>query len=427
MDENVLNRHCSFRALQRMETEREDYEAYLASLPKGARGAAQKGATKKVIGVDFGTSSLRCAILDDSKVSIIEDREGSRCTPAYVFLEGGWGDNETEPVLGRLAKGKLYARPGEVKPVHRILAEAKKEDGEEAKVLAKRSAGAMLREVMVEAVEKRGAGDIGECDCVLTYSPGFDEYQQELLVEAGKNAGLSDPLILCEPASALIAAEHQGIISKDKKSKPCVVVDVGHSVTHMSLVEGDALVCSLSCDMGGEMLQRGLVNHIAEKFSKSNGGIDLLSDELSLQRMHDVAEECAAELGKKKRAHVDLPFITADAKGPKHLKETVSIDVLESIMNDSVKSSTAIDGGTVEAALLNMLMKTLESGNKTPFQLGAVLLVGAASRQPIFERSLTKAMASLGGDQFSSEMLAAVEGGRRAELNAMGAALAMPS
>lgn len=256
----------------------------------------------------------------------------------------------------------------------------------------------------------------------------------------------------------------QGVIGKEAKANPCVVVDVGHSITHVSVVEDDALVCSESVAMGGETLEvRGrpsifshhplllnftftnpqhntcnrltplppllaqnvLVDLLAEKFAKSNNGMDLLSDKLSLQRVHDAAFESIAELSNKSMCDVDLPFITADAEGPKHLNENISSGVLESAVNDNIKVHEGVEGDSIERVFTNLLMKNLEKSGKTPFDLGAILLVGGASRQPIFERSLKNAVGLMGGEDWASKTLIAIEGDKRAELTAIGASVAI--
>ena len=107
-------------------------------------------------------------------------------------------------------------------------------------------------------------------------------------------------------------------------------------------------------------MENVLVGLLAYKFSKSNDGIELLSDKLSLQRVHDASFDCVAELTKKSMCDVDIPFITADANGPKHLLESISSGVLESAVNDSIKLNEGVEGDNIEKVFTNMLMKKLE-------------------------------------------------------------------
>ncbi|GMI11385.1 hypothetical protein TrRE_jg7970 [Triparma retinervis] len=415
-----------FKALQRMEHDKLEYEEYLAGLPTDGSVPSNPHnvPSQKVLGIDFGTSSLRCAILNDRKATIVEDKDGGRSTPSYVFFENA-SESPLVPICGRLAKSKLFAGPQEVKSVYSMLADAANDGDGKVKEMGTAGAGHMIREVAGDAIEKRGIGTIGDCECVLTFSPQFNEYQQEMLVNAAKSAGLIDPLIVCEAVGALIGAEFEGVIGKEVKAKPCVVVDVGHSVTHVSVVEDDALLCSESVAMGGETLENVLVDLLAGKFAKSNNGMDLLSDKLSLQRVHDAAFESVAELSNKSMCDVDLPFITADAEGPKHLQESISSGVLESAVNDSIKAIEGAEGDSIEKVFTNLLMKNLEQSGKTPFDLGAVLLVGGASRQPIFEKSLKSAVGLMGGEDWASQALVAIEGEKRAELTAIGASVAI--
>ena len=306
-----------------------------------------------------------------------------------------------------------------------MLAEAGNKDDEKMKAMGTTSAGLMIREVAGDAIEKKGIGTIGDCECVLTYSPQFTEYQQEMLVDAAKSAGLIDPLIVCEAVGALIGAEFEGLIGKEIKAKPCIVVDIGHSVSHVSVVEDNVVISSKSVELGGETLEKVLVKLLSDKFAKANDAMDLLADKLSLQRIHDAAFDSVTELSNKSRCDVDIPFITADASGPKHLQENVSNGVLESAVNDTIQEDESIEGDNVEKVFTGLLMKNLEESEKTPFDLGAVLLVGGASRQPIFEKSLKSAVGLMGGEDWGTKVFISVEGDKRAELTAIGASVAI--
>ncbi|GMI03898.1 hypothetical protein TrVE_jg2550 [Triparma verrucosa] len=367
-----------------------------------------------VLGVDFGTSSLRCALLEGDKSTIVEDRDGSRDTPSYVLYEEG-----SDPVLGRLAKQKLHAGQKEVLSVHEILAEG------EDRTKGVDSASLILREVIVDAIEKRGAGLIGEVESVVTYAPNFTPFQQEILVDAAKSAGLIDPYVVCEPVGALIAARKLEIIPATTKAKNCIVVDVGHGVMHVSVVKDDDVVATKSSVIGGALLQDTLVQFLAEKFEEKNGGIKLRDDALSLQRLHDEVEGIAAELSKKSRVDVDLPYITADEKGPKHLNESISLSVVKSMVDEKVKADEGLIGDGVSDVVMNDLMDVLTQSKTTPFELGTVLVVGGASLSPIFKDGVKEAAVKMGGEDFMVKTLNVVEGGGREDLTAIGASLAL--
>ncbi|GMI10636.1 hypothetical protein TrLO_g13806 [Triparma laevis f. longispina] len=366
-----------------------------------------------VLGVDFGTSSLRCALLDGDKSSIVEDRDGARDTPSYVFYEEG-----SEPVLGRLAKQKLHVGPMEVLSVHDILSGEDRQKGVDAAAL-------MLRDVIVDAIEKKGAGMIGEVESVVTYAPNYTAVQQEILVDAAKSAGLIDPYVVCEPVGALIAARKLEIVPATTKAQNCVVVDVGHGVMHVSVVKDDDVVATKSSMIGGALLQDTLVQVLANKFEEKNNGMKLRDDKLSLQRLYDEVEGIAAELSKKSRVDVDLPYITADEKGPKHLNESISLNVIKSMVDELVKEDEGLAGDGVADVVMGDLMEVLTASKCTPFELGTILVVGGASLSPIFRDSVKEAAVKMGGEDFMVKVVNVVEGGGREDMVAMGASLAL--
>jgi len=194
----------SYRAVQRMKLEQEEYDDYLLKFGHHDDAATPLVA---VLGVDLGTSSVRVAITQEGKPVIVEDREGGRFTPSYVFYEDGGG-----AVTGNLAAQRVHAGPQKVlSPFDLLTALEAPEHDEEAT----RATADMLRDVVVNAIDKKAAGSIGAVEGVLSYNPAFTQQQQQALVKAAEMAGLIDPYIVCEAVGAAIAAEHHGIITKE--------------------------------------------------------------------------------------------------------------------------------------------------------------------------------------------------------------------
>jgi hypothetical protein len=148
-----------------MEQDKLEYEEYLAGLPTDGSvpNNPNNVPSQKVLGIDFGTSSLRCAILNERKATIVEDKDGGRSTPSYFFFENQ-SESPLVPICGRLAKSKLFAGPQEVKSVYSMLAEAINDGDGKVKEMGTVGAGHMIREVAGDAIEKRGIGTIGDCE-----------------------------------------------------------------------------------------------------------------------------------------------------------------------------------------------------------------------------------------------------------------------
>jgi molecular chaperone DnaK len=187
-------------------------------------------------------------------------------------------------------------------------------------------------------------------------------------------------------------------------------------------------LATTSAALGGETLQNLLVSHLGSKFLKSTS-LDVTADPMALQRLHDAAAQMVAELSNKTRADADLPYITADAGGPKHLLETVSRQVLEQMLDEAVGSlgllkDTAF-GTDAAAVVVNHLMDNLTAAKLTPADLGAVVLAGGASRAPAYAGAVRRAVNLLGGEDWGNKTLRVVEGELADELNVQGAALSL--
>ena len=211
-----------------------------------------------------------------------------------------------------------------------------------------------------------------------------------------------------------------------EKLKPVMIVDFGHAVGSFSVVASDKLIATSSTPMAGQLLASVVVDTLTDKFRESDK-VDLTTDVLAVQRLYDAAGVAVTELAKKSRVDVDLPFISADAGGAKHLAITISRDVLAQVVDEKVGVILPNqDWGTgVSAVVISQLMETLTSAKITPMDLGAVVVVGGASRHPIYQEAVKKAMGMLGGEEWGNRTLKIVEAEMAAELTVLGVSLSL--
>ncbi len=409
--------YYSYRAVARMGEERAEYEEYLERIgvKKDGTISTNSHTAPGILGVDFGTSSVRVAINTGDKPVIVEDPVGDRSTPAYLY-----NDTDTSSmVVGKVALSKLHAGPQDVISPFDLLSSTDPSSAEPTSLL--------LREILSNAIDKRSAGTIGDVETVLTHPPSFTPEQTELLVNAGRFAGLSDPYVVAEPVATVIAAESLGVISAEQKSKPILVADFGHATSSFSIVSSDQVQATNTVPFAGAAIQSLLVSHLSSQFSKQNKSINLLDDKIAKQRLHDAASTTISELAIKSRTDVDLPFITADASGPKHLQDTVSITVLNQLANERVGEHLESKdlGSDVNALVIQSIMKSLTEAGLTPMDLSTILVVGGASRQPIFHDAVKNAASMLGGEDFSSRVVKIVGGELTEELTALGACISV--
>ena len=410
-----------------MNSEADDYQDYLTKFhPEQAVSSNGTPAAPpvQVLGIDLGSSSLRLALSSPSSPpSIVEDREGKRSTPAYVYFEGGEPQEDgTNAVLGTLALQNLHQKPKEVLSPWSLLSSPSPTSSDTS------AAGLVLKPVVVNALEKKSAGSITAIEAVLSYSPSFTQPQKDALSTAAGVAGLVDPYFVCEPVGAVIASAFHGVITEEEKGKHVMVVDFGHAITSFSIVKEDTVVSTASVPLAGEFLSSLLVSHLAAKFEKSTG-LHVLSDLPAVQRLHDAAGEAIVEMSKKGRADVDIPYITADADGPKHLNESVSVAVLSSLADDNV--GDVIDGDcggfgrNVAGVVAANVTDTLTTAGITPMDLAAVVLVGGASRSPVYFNAVSKAVGMMGGEQWGEKVLRRPEGVLAEEITVVGAVMSL--
>ena len=340
----------------------------------------------KVIGIDLGTTNCCVSIMDGKNSKVIENSEGSRTTPSIV----GFGKNG-EKVVGQPAKrqavtnpentlfaikrliGRSFDDPTVQKDIEMVPYKIVKADSGDAWVEAKgkkyspAQISAFTLQKMKETAEKYLGTEVKEA--VITVPAYFNDSQRQATKDAGKIAGLEVERIVNEPTAAALA---YGLDKKEGKT--IAVYDLGGGTFDVSILEiGDGVfeVKSTNGDtfLGGEDFDIRLVNYLADEFKKENG-IDLKKDKLALQRLREAAEKAKIELSSTPQTEVNLPFITADQSGPKHLTLTITRAKLESLVEDLVQKT--ID--PCEAALKDA---GLSAG-----EIDEIVLVGGMTRMP---------------------------------------------
>lgn len=348
----------------------------------------------KVIGIDLGTTNSCVAVMDGDKPKVIENAEGQRTTPSVVaFTEDG------ERLIGTPAKRQAVTNPEHTYfAVKRLIGRpftdpAIKKDaklvpykivsgkGGDAyvqgrdKVLSPAEISAMTLTKMKETAEDY----LGETvtQAVITVPAYFNDAQRQATKDAGKIAGLEVLRIINEPTAAALA---YGMNKEDGKT--IAVYDLGGGTFDVSVLEiGDGVfeVKSTNGDtfLGGEDFDMRIVEYFADEFKKENG-IDLKKDKLALQRLREEAEKAKKELSTASSYEVNLPFITADATGPKHLNMKLSRAKLEKLVDDLIKRTIA------------PIKKAIADAGLSAADIDDVVLVGGMTRMPAVQAAVTK-------------------------------------
>ncbi len=341
----------------------------------------------KVIGIDLGTTNSCVAVMEGKEPKVIENAEGVRTTPSVVaFTEDG------ERLIGQPAKrqavtnpentffaikrliGRPFADPTVKKDQGMVPYAIVKGDNEDAWVesrgekYAPSQISAFILQKMKETAEAYLGADVTQA--VITVPAYFNDAQRQATKDAGKIAGLEVLRIINEPTAAALA---YGLDKKTGNQK-IAVYDLGGGTFDVSILEiGDGVFEVLSTNgdtfLGGEDFDLRIVNYFADEFKKEQG-IDLRKDKLALQRLKEEAEKAKKELSSTSQYDVNLPFITADASGPKHLTMKLSRAKLESLVEDLVKR-------TVDPCKAALKDAGLSSGD-----IEEVILVGGMTRMP---------------------------------------------
>ena len=348
----------------------------------------------KVIGIDLGTTNSCVAVMDGKSAKIIENAEGARTTPSMVaFVDDG------ERLVGQSAKRQavtnsentLFAIKRMIGRRHNDAASKKfaklvpyktvKADNGDSwvEVNDETYSPSQISSFILRKLKEDAEAYLGESvtEAVITVPAHFNDAQRQATKDAGKIAGLDVLRIINEPTAAALA------YGLDKKESGIIAVyDLGGGTFDVSILEvGDGVfeVKSTNGDtfLGGEDFDQRIIDHIADEFQKENG-IDLRSDKLALQRMKEAAEKAKIELSSSTQTEVNLPFITADQSGPKHLNVKITRATLESLVDDLVERS------------LQPCKVALKDAGLKGSDIDEVILVGGMTRMPKIMEKVTE-------------------------------------
>ncbi|MBE7563753.1 molecular chaperone DnaK [Acidithiobacillus sp. HP-6] len=345
----------------------------------------------KVIGIDLGTTNSCVAVMEGDKVKVIENSEGKRTTPSIVALT-----EEGEVLVGEAAKRQAVTNPeNTIYEVKRLIgrkyddAEVQKdlkhvpykvvkaENGDAwVEVRDKKYSAQQISAFILQKMKKTAEDYLGETvsEAVITVPAYFNDAQRQATKDAGRIAGLEVKRIINEPTAAALA------FGEDKKpgDSKIAVYDLGGGTFDVSIIEIAEMdgehqfeVLSTNGDtfLGGGDFDNRIINYLADSF-KAEAGIDLRSDRLAMQRLKEAAEKAKIELSSAQQTDVNLPFITADQSGPKHLNMKLTRAKLESLVEDIIDRSMA------------PCRVAMKDANLSTSQVTDVILVGGQSRMP---------------------------------------------
>ncbi|BDX06033.1 molecular chaperone DnaK [Planctobacterium marinum] len=353
----------------------------------------------KIIGIDLGTTNSCVAVLDGDKAKVIENAEGDRTTPSIIaYTQDG------ETLVGQPAKRqavtnpqntlfaikRLIGRRFEDKEVQRDIDimpyEIVKADNGDAWVAAKgeKMAPPQVSAEVLKKMKKTAEDYLGEpvTGAVITVPAYFNDSQRQATKDAGRIAGLEVKRIINEPTAAALAYG----MDKKKGDNIVAVYDLGGGTFDISIIEIDevegehtfeVLATNGDTHLGGEDFDNRVITYLVDEFKKDQG-IDLRKDPLAMQRLKEAGEKAKIELSSAQQTEVNLPYITADATGPKHLVIKVTRAKLESLVEDMVKKS------------LDPVKQALADADLSVSDIHDIILVGGQTRMPLVQKYVTE-------------------------------------
>ncbi len=373
----------------------------------------------KIIGIDLGTTNCCVAVLEGGAVQIVPNKEGGRTTPSVVgFTDKG------ERLVGQIAKRQAVTNAANtVYAVKRLI--GRKFDSSEAKrmrgavpfeVVNSSNGDAHIRVqekiysppelsgILLQRLKAAAEDFLGEAitDAIITVPAYFDDTQRQATKDAGKIAGLQVHRIINEPTAAALAYG----LGKSESEK-IAVYDLGGGTFDISILEMtegvfEVLSTAGNTFLGGEDFDESIMNWMADQFMQDTG-IDLRKDRLALQRLKEAAERAKCELSSATETSFNLPFIAADATGPKHLNKTLTRNEFERLVTDLVDQ-------TIEPC-----ERALRDAGLRAIDIDKVILVGGQTRSPIVERTVEKIFGKKPSAEINPDevvaMGAAIQGG----------------
>ncbi len=346
----------------------------------------------KIIGIDLGTTNSVVAVMEGSDVTVIPNQEGSRTTPSVVaFTKNG------EILVGQVAKRQAITNPeNTIFSIKRFMGRRYDEVTEEMKMVPYKVVKAPNGDVRVEVngklfsppeisakvlqkLKKAAEDYLGEpvTEAVITVPAYFNDAQRQATKDAGKIAGLEVKRIINEPTAAALA---YGL--DKKKDETIAVYDFGGGTFDISILEvGEGVVEVKSTNgdthLGGDNIDQRIIDWLIEEFKKDQG-IDLSQDKMALQRLKEAAEKAKIELSSMMETEINLPFITADASGPKHLNIKLTRAKFEAMIEDLINRT------------MEPCKKALEDAGLKPSDIDEVVLVGGSTRIPLVQKKVTE-------------------------------------
>ena len=324
----------------------------------------------KIIGIDLGTTNSCVAVMEGGEPVVIANAEGARTTPSVVAFT-----KEGERLVGQVAKRQAITNP------EKTIISIKRDMGTDRKVDidGKKYTPQEISAMILQKLKSDAESYLGETvtQAVITVPAYFSDSQRQATKDAGKVAGLEVLRIINEPTAAALAYG----MDKDNEQK-IMVYDLGGGTFDVSILEiGDGvfevLATSGNNRLGGDDFDDRIIKYLVDEFKKDSG-IDLSGDKMAMQRLKEAAEKAKIELSGVTTSNINLPFITADATGPKHLDVTLSRSKFDELTADLVEATM---GPTKNA---------LSDAGLTPSDIHKVLLVGGSSRIPAVQEAVKK-------------------------------------
>ena len=325
----------------------------------------------KIIGIDLGTTNSCVAVMEGGQPTVIPNSEGGRTTPSVV------GFKDTDRLVGQVAKRQAVANPD------KTVISIKREMGTDYKVNIDNKAYSPeeISAMVLTKLKQDAEAYLGQpvTQAVITVPAYFNDSQRQATKNAGKIAGLEVLRIINEPTAAALA---YGLDKQDRKNQKILVYDLGGGTFDVSILEiGDGVFEVLSTNgntrLGGDDFDNRIMDLLVDEFKKENG-IDLSADKLAKQRLKEAAEKAKIELSTLTQTTISLPFITADATGPKHLEYTLTRAKFESMIADLIESTLVCTRNALKDAGLNKS------------EIANVVLVGGSTRVPAVVDALSK-------------------------------------
>ena len=325
----------------------------------------------KIIGIDLGTTNSCVAVMEGGEPVVIPNAEGNRTTPSVVaFSKNG------ERLVGQIAKRQAVTNPDNtVISIKREMGTNKKVNIEGDEFSPQEISAMILQKLKTDAENYLGQK---VTQAVITVPAYFSDSQRQATKDAGKIAGLEVLRIINEPTAAALAFG----MDKEDQDQKIMIYDLGGGTFDVSILDiGDGVFEVLATNgntrLGGDDFDERIMNYLVDEFKKSNG-IDLKTDKMAMQRLREAAEKAKIELSGVQQTQINLPFITADANGPKHLDITLTRAKFEELISDLIEATKV------------PVQNALKDAGITAADLHKVLLVGGSTRVPAVQEAVKK-------------------------------------